>query len=67
MKVYFERANGDLVLISDKITTTEEAWEEINDFLDSKNFKSYYKRVWKVDDYMKVDCGSHTEYFRIYG
>ena len=66
MKVYFERTNGELVLISDKITMIEEAWEEIDDFLESKDFKSYYKRAWKVDDYTKVDVGSWTEFFRIY-
>ena len=66
MKVYFERTNGDLVLISDKIDGLSDAWDEINDYLESKKFKSFYKRMWQVEDYKKVDVGSHTEFFRIY-
>lgn len=66
IKLYFERTNNDLILISDKMSTMEEVWEEINDFLEDKNFKSYYKRMWQEDDYKKVDVGSHTEFFRIY-
>lgn len=66
IKLYFERTNNDLILISDKIVNMEDVWEEINDFLEDKNFKSYYKRMWQEDGYKKVDVGSYTEFFRIY-
>lgn len=52
-----------------KITTAdtyEAALAAINDFLKERNYTSYLKRVWKIDEKTtKVDVGSHTEFFYI--
>ena len=47
-------------------SSMQDAMKVISDFLNQHNYKSYYKRVWKVDEKTtKVDVGSHTEFFYI--
>ena len=43
-----------------------ETFKIINDFLNEHNYKSYYKRAWKIcDKTTVVDVGSWTERFYI--
>ena len=61
-KLYFQRSNGEYVLLLDN-TTQDEVSVEIKRFLDQHNFKSYYTRIWEVDGRRWYDVGSHTEFF----
>ena len=45
------------------IRTVDEYWEVINQFMDERNFKSYYQRLWIEDNELWNDVGSHTEFF----
>ena len=40
-----------------------EAFKVINDFLNERNYKSYYSRTWKHDGREYVDVGSWSEFF----
>ena len=65
VNVIFENSKGKKRIIG----TAEDqkaAFKVINDFLAEHNYKSYYKRTWKIDDKtMAVDVGSWTERFYI--
>lgn len=45
----------------------DDAHREMKKFMDERNFKSYYTRVWKEDEMLKFDVGSHTEFFFLDG
>ena len=45
------------------VDTTEEYWKVINNFMDERNFKSYYQRLWVDNNELWNDVGSHTEFF----
>ena len=49
--------------------TTMDALNEISKYLDSKKTKHYYFRFWDVvledGEYVKVDYGSHVDFFFI--
>lgn len=64
MKVYFENSWGEIRGIGE-VDSKEKAFEIIKDFLFEHNFISYYTRCWKENDYLKIDVGSHTEFFYI--
>lgn len=64
MKLYFENSRGEERLIAE-VATEEEAFKEINTFLNEHNFKSYYFRTWIAQGRKCVDVGSHTEFFWI--
>lgn len=64
MKVYFENSWGKKREIG-QASNREKAFEIIKNFLFEHNFISYYTRYWEEDDYLKVDVGSHTEFFYI--
>jgi hypothetical protein len=49
-----------------KAITQKEAYEIINKFLEDHNFKSYYTRVNMHEQYLFIDVGSHSEFFKIY-
>lgn len=64
-KVMFENCLGKKRTLA-VVNTMELANKTICDFLKEKDFKSYYQRRWKIDDKtIKVDVGSHTEFFEI--
>lgn len=47
-----------------KVNNEKEAFKEINKFLKERNYKSYYTRVWNVEENIKRhDVGSYTEFF----
>ena len=60
--LYFERSNGELILLANNIDKTE-VYKEINNFLDAHNYKSYYTREWEDNGVRHYDVGSHTEFF----
>lgn len=64
MKVYFENSQGKKREIG-QVNSKEKAFGVINDFLLAHNFISYYTRYWEENGYLKVDVGSHTEFFYI--
>lgn len=66
MKLYFENSRGQRRVIAEP-KTEKEAWKEINNFCEERNFKIYYVREWKTEDGANVyDVGSHTEFFYLY-
>ena len=66
-KVYFSNSYGILREIGNFDETEDEqvAFDCINAFVESKNYKSYYSRVWEHNGRTIVDVGSHTEHFEI--
>jgi hypothetical protein len=64
MKVYFENSQGKIREIGEA-DSKEKAFEIIKDFLFEHNFTSYYTRYWEKSDYLKIDVGSHTEFFYV--
>lgn len=67
MKLYFENSRGEERVIAEP-NTVRECNQEIKKFLDEHNFTSYYSRCWKTPDgRIKVDVGSHTEFFKVEG
>lgn len=43
-----------------------EAIQSIATFLKEHNYTSYYTRIWRQDDHLVYDVGSHTEFFYLY-
>lgn len=64
MKVYFENSWGKKREIG-QANNEKEAFKIINNFLSAHNFTSYYTRYWEENDYLKIDVGSHTEFFYV--
>ena len=66
-KVYFSNSYGILREIGSfgEIEDEQVAFDCINAFVESKNYKSYYSRVWEHNGRTIVDVGSHTEHFEI--
>ena len=66
MKLLFQNSQGKERIIAE-VNSFAEANEEMDRFMDERNFKSYYKRVWDEDGRIKVDVGSWTEFFFVEG
>ena len=64
MILYFENGYGEIRELA-TVNTMEEANKHIKDFLDAHNYKSYYSRMWVAGEYITIDVGSHTEFFKI--
>lgn len=64
MKVYFRDSHGKKRLLKE-VTTKENAWKVIQEFMYDHNFKCYYTRLWFEDGYTWYDVGSHTEFFLV--
>lgn len=65
MKLYFLARSGEERLLA-TVDTEEDAFREIQKFLDEHNFKSYYTRITLLPGGGKwIDYGSHTEFFEI--
>ena len=47
------------------VKTEQEAFSEIQKFLEEHNYTSYYTRVWFQDDIKIYDVGSYTEFFHL--
>lgn len=61
--LYFERSNGQHRLLATDVTE-EEAYKEMQNFMDDHNFKSYYTRSWEEDGVKTYDVGSWSEFFK---
>lgn len=63
INVFFENVNGEKRSIG-TVLDRKEAYDLIDDFLKERNFKSYYKRWWQIDERTSaVDVGSWYERF----
>lgn len=68
--LYFENSYGDRRVIA-YCENSMEVNKAIRNFINqcnehkplNKQFKSYYTRLWEEDGMMKIDVGSHTEFF----
>lgn len=60
--LYFQRSNGEHRLLATDVTE-DEAYAEMQKFMDEHNFKSYYTRIWEVNGVTTYDVGSWTEFF----
>jgi hypothetical protein len=69
MKLIFQNSRNEERVIAE-CSTIEEVHKEINKFLDTHNFKSYYTRVMPDGDNPNrviLDVGSWSEFFKIDG
>lgn len=63
INVFFENVNGKKRSIG-TVLDRKEAYDLIDNFLKERNFKSYYKRWWQIDERTSaVDVGSWYERF----
>ncbi len=60
--LYFQNSRGEYRLLM-KDVTEDEAWQEMQKFMDEHNFKSYYTRSWEINGVTTYDVGSWTEFF----
>ena len=61
--LYFQRSNGEHCLLATDVTE-DEAYKEMEKFMDEHNFESYYTRSWEKDGVKWYDVGSWTEFFK---
>lgn len=61
--LYFQRSNGKHRILAIDVTE-QEAYEEMQKFMDEHNFRSYYTRSWEEDGVKTYDVGSWTEFFK---
>lgn len=66
MKLLFQSSDGNERLIAE-VGSFAEANDEMDKFMEERNFKSYYKRVWDESGRLKVDVGSWSEFFFVEG
>lgn len=62
--VKFRNSEGEIREIG-KADNENEVYSIVNKFLEDRNFKSYYKRVWNANGRTVIDVGSHTEFFHV--
>ena len=60
-KVEFD--NGHSTRVIGNANDMETCWKIINDFMDERNYMSYYQRVTLLDNKLWIDVGSHTRFF----
>lgn len=60
--VYFERSNGEFVLLYESCQKTDVPLV-IKAFLEKHNYKSYYTRTWEKNGITWYDVGSWSEFF----
>ena len=60
--LYFERSNGDYLLIQESVSKNE-ALDVINKFLKRHNYDHYYTRIITHEDVVTYDVGSWSEFF----
>lgn len=66
MKLYFENSRGQRRIIAEP-ETRDDAWTEIHNFCEERDFHIYYVRTWKTPDGAEVyDVGSHSEFFYLF-
>ena len=66
MILIFEHKNGDRTFVAD-VNDEHEALNQIQGFLKTINYRSYYTRLWSPEPgHRIIDFGSHTEFFHLY-
>ena len=63
--LYFQRSNGQCLLIKENVADENEALKEISSFLKRHNYVSYYTRFWTQDNVTTFDVGSSYEFFKL--
>ena len=66
MKLLFQNSQGKERVIAE-VDNFDDAVKKMDKFIEERNFKSYYKRVWEKNGRLVVDVGSHTEFFIVDG
>lgn len=64
MKLEFQSEKNEIEVISNP-RNKKELWRDIHRVLEDKGFKTYYQRLYLENDKLKVDFGSHTEFFYV--
>lgn len=64
MKLEFQTENKDTKVISHPRNKLE-LWRDIHKVLEDMGFKTYYQRLYMENDKLKIDFGSHTEFFYV--
>lgn len=65
MKLVFQNSRGHERTVAD-VKTADEAYSEIKNFCNERNFHIYYTRIWQDDDGATVyDVGAWNEKFRL--
>lgn len=68
MNLYFQRSNGDYLLIKENVADIDQAIEEVRSFCKRHDYISPYTRYWWHDKEQTVvtfDVGSYTEFFKL--
>lgn len=65
MELYFLNELNEKILIGEP-EDNKEADMMINEYIELKNFKSYYKNVTNMNNGVIIDFGSHYEFFILY-
>ena len=65
MYLYFERSNGEMVLVADNIASDDDAMPFIAKDIERRNprYKMYYVRTMSLPNGICYDVGSHTEFY----
>lgn len=63
--LYFQRSNGEHLLIQENLANEDEALSVIADFIKRHNCNSYYTRMWYSGDIVMFDVGSWSEFFKL--
>lgn len=62
--VEFENSSNQFRVIG-RANNFDEFFKIISNFMEERHFKSYYQRYWVEGGKLKVDVGSHTEFFYV--
>lgn len=64
MKLEFQTENNEIEVISHP-RNKQELWRDIHKVLEDMGFKTYHQRLYMENDKIKIDFGSHTEFFYV--
>ena len=64
MKLEFQMENNEIEVISHPRNKLE-LWRDIHKVLEDMGFKTYYQRLYIENNKLKIDFGSHTEFFYV--
>lgn len=62
MKLEFHTNKNEIKVISHP-RNKKELWRDIHKELKDRGFKTYYQRLYLENDKLKIDFGSHTDFF----
>ena len=64
MKLEFHTNKNEIKGISHP-RNKKELWRDIHKVIEDRGFKAYYQRLYLENDKLKIDFGSHTEFFYV--